>query len=177
MAAGREWLWSKKFFLAYAAQGMLVLLATFILFILGSLFLVPSPAMVIASGSAGTWLTVGYLAYIAMTLYLGVSAFIYYMLEGKVPAASKKRYDLFATLHFTLANVGIFVTCMLLMYAGYVGGAALLPASSGGGGLTPMQVHSQLLGSYPAPIAVFVGITMLGVACGFASYCTACRKR
>jgi hypothetical protein len=177
MAAGREWLWSKKFFLAYAVQGMLVLLATFILFILGSLFIVPAPAMVIASGSAGTWLTVGYLAYIAMTLYLGVSAFIYYMLEGKVPAASKKRYDLFATLHFTLANVGIFVTCMLLMYAGYVGGAALLPTSSGGGGLTQLQAHVQILSYYPVPIAVFVGITMLGVACGFASYCIACRKR
>jgi hypothetical protein len=177
VASKESWLWSRKFLCSFLLQAFLIVIATFILFIYGSEYLTPAPAMIIASGSAGMWLTVGYLIYIGMVLYLGISSSLYYQLEKTVTAANRKKYDLFAILHFVLVNVGSFITSVLLMVAGYTGESALLPLSSGGGGLTELQVHVQILSAYSLPVVVFAGITTLGVLCGIVSFWLACKKK
>ena len=168
--------WSTRFFYSALAQGALIFVATIYLFVYGSLYLKPSPAMVIASGSAGTWLLVGYAFYILMAMYLGVTAFFYNLLE-KNTGKQGKGYNLFSLAHFVLVNLGTTGITFLLMYAGYAGGAALLPAAVGGGGLTQGQVHMQILGSLPLYAVALLLMVSLGSFCGGVSYYLAFKKK
>lgn len=157
-------LWSAIF------QGAILAAVTFIVFIWGSVYLSPSPAMVIASGSAGTWLAIGYVMYIIMVLALGVTSFIYDYIEVRLRRKLDRASSLLANTHLVLMNIGILGAALLLMYAGYVGGVGLMPTSVGGGGLTQLQVHEQILGQYPLPIIVFVVATTIGVLAGGLAY-------
>lgn len=168
--------WSRWFFYSAIAQGALIFAVTVVLFLYGSEFMKPSPAMVIASGSAGTWLIVGYMVYILMILYLGVSSFFYHQIEEmkKKPGGI---YNGLSLTHLILVNIGMIGTAFLLMYAGYVGGAALLPTAVGGGGLAGLQVHEQILGVYPLRVVAFIVVTMLGALSGGLSYMLALSRK
>ena len=74
--------------------------------------------------------------------------------------------DLLAWGHIVLMNVGVVGAMFLMMYGGYLAGWAAAPAASGGGGLTPLQIHEQILGWLPQPIGGFIVIAALGALFG-----------
>ncbi|MDE1870175.1 MAG: hypothetical protein KGH71_04295 [Candidatus Micrarchaeota archaeon] len=161
---------SNRFIWSAIVQGAVLTLVTFVLFIYGSAYLTPSPAVVIASGSAGLWLMLGYVMYIIMILALGITALFYDYIEVRLGRRLDGISLLFAQAQLILMNVGIFGATLLLMYAGYVGGAGLLPTALGGGGLSELQAHVQILSPFPPEIIAFVILTMLGALCGGIAY-------
>ena len=161
---------SNRFIWSAIVQGALLTLVTFVLFIYGSLYLSPSPAVVIASGSAGTWLMLGYVIYVAMIIALGVTALFYDHIEIRLGRKLDKLSLLLAQAQLILMNVGIVGSTFLLMYAGYVGGVGLLPVALGGGGLTELQTHVQILSQFPSEVIVFVILTMIGALAGGIAY-------
>jgi hypothetical protein len=161
--------WATRFIWSAIIQGALALVWTFIWFIYGSLFITPTPSRVIAAGSAGTWLLVGYIAYILMIIALGVTALFYHYLEVTLNKPLGGITSALGWIHLVLMNVGIIGATWLLMYAGYVGGAALLPKEVGGGGLTPRETH-MILAPYPLTIVIFLIVGAIGVLAGGLTY-------
>ena len=53
----------------------------------------------------------------------------------------------------------------MLMYAGYIGGAAMLPENVGGQGFNAGQAH-QILAPFVEPISVAIIILLLGIVLG-----------
>ncbi|MDE1850852.1 MAG: hypothetical protein KGH54_03610 [Candidatus Micrarchaeota archaeon] len=159
------------------AQGAILAATTFVIFIWGSVYLSPSPSMVIASGSAGIWLAVGYVMYVVMVLALGVTSFLYDYIEARLGRRLDNASSALARVHLVLMNLGILGASLLLIYAGYVGGVGLMPASVGGGGLSQLQVHEQILGQFPVPIIAFVAATIIGVLAGGLAYIRSLLRR
>ena len=60
-----------------------------------------------------------------------------------------------AWIHLLLMNIGTASAMGLLMYVGYVGGAATLPKVVGGGGLNGLQAH-EILGPFVEPISAAI---------------------
>lgn len=158
------------FFCGAVVQGALLAIISAVLFVYGSVYLSPAPAMVMALGSAGTWLFVGYAMYTIMVLALGVTSLFYNYIEMGLGALKGMQSKL-ASAHFWLMNIGMIGSTWMIMYAGYIGGAGALM------GLNPGQIHVQLIGSYPTPIAIFVVITILGLLAGGAVFVSALRKK
>ncbi|MDE1856979.1 MAG: hypothetical protein KGH98_02735 [Candidatus Micrarchaeota archaeon] len=168
--------WTLRFIYSALGQGLVFVALTMVLFVYGSISVVPAPAQVIAFGSAGTWILAGYLSYLIMIIYLGVTALFYYYI-GKVDNGFRGSANVSAWVHFILVNIGITGACLLLVYAGYIGGAGLMPTAVGGHGLTDIQVHEQLIGMYPYLIIPFVISAVVGALFGGLSYLLALRKR
>src|SRR5262245_33369817 len=73
--------WANRFIIAAIAQGALAAGATAWL-LYDAVYGSPGPARIVAGGSAGTWLTVGYLGYIMLgPLAAAVTALFYQHLE------------------------------------------------------------------------------------------------
>jgi len=155
--------WTTRFMYAAIAQGLaaFVITALIVLPILS-----PSPAMIIASGSAGTWLTVGYLSYLVVgVMGVAVTALFYHFLEGTLHKKMSSVSNALAWSHFVLMNVGVVAATWMLMYAGFVGGSGLLSTAVGGGGLNPGQVHPTIVG-YVNPIGYSIIALSFGVLLG-----------
>ena len=58
-------------------------------------------------------------------------------------------------------NFGTTSAMGMLMYAGYIGGAAMLPENIGGQGLNGGQAH-QILSPFVEPIAIAILLLLLG---------------
>ncbi|MDE1832878.1 MAG: hypothetical protein KGH58_00490 [Candidatus Micrarchaeota archaeon] len=159
-----------RFIWAAIWQGLLAALVTAILFAYGSIYFKPAPAMVIASGSAGTWMFIGYITYIVMVIAIGVTGLLYEFIEARFRGSITGIPAMLANAHLVLMNIGVIGATWLLMYAGYRGGTALLPASSGGLGLTTLQAHEQILSVYPTYIVIFIIATIIGMLCGGAAF-------
>lgn len=156
--------WSNRFIWAAIIQGLAATLVTIPIFLPT---IHPAVAQVIASGSAGTWFLTGYVMYIVVgVLAVGLTALFYHHFE----VVLGKRYhgiaNALAWIHLVLMNVGAAAATWLLMYAGYLGESALMPASEGGGGLTALQVHEQILVHYVDPIGYLLAVTAVGVLAG-----------
>ena len=128
----------------------------------------PGISRIIASGGAGTWFTFGYIMYIVVgVIGVAVSALFYLYLERVL----KKQYqihrgaEVVAWIHLILMNFGTTVAMGMLMFAGYAGGAAMLPLSVGGRGFSAGQAH-EILAPFVEPIAASILVLILGVICG-----------
>ena len=118
---------------------------------------------VIASGGAGTWFTFGYLSYILFgVLGVAVSSVFYHYLAGNF---KKRAASALAWIHLILMNVGTSAAAGMMMYAGYQGGAAMLPTAIGGRGFDSGQAHS-IMAPFVEPIAVSILVILLGVVAG-----------
>lgn len=163
-----ESVWTKRFIVAAIVQGAIIVTLTAFL-VLGQIsFLKPEVSRVIASGGAGTWFTFGYVIYIVVgVIGVAVSALFYYYIENVL----EKQYNasrvakVLAWGHLVLMNIGTTVACGMLMYAGYVSGAAMLPLSVGGKGFTQEQAH-QILAPFVVPISGAILILTLGALLG-----------
>lgn len=167
--------WVGRFIWASIVNGAFAVLWT--LFIVWP-FARPAPSMVIASGSAGTWLLTGYTLFLTVgVVATAVTALFYLYIEGIRGKVYTGALNYLAWGHLVLMELGVIGSTWLLMYAGYLGGSALLPTAVGGGGLSPAQVHEQILQYYVAPIFYFVVTAILGALVGGLGYVLGERRR
>lgn len=160
----KESKWSMRFIWAAIIQGIFAVVWT-VPIVLPTLK--PSVAMVVASGSAGTWFLAGYVMYIVVgVLASGLTALFYYHFEVIRGKAYKGLANGLAWVHLVLMNVGTAAATWSLMYAGYIGEAALMPTSEGGLAMTGEQVHNQILIQWVDPIGLMLVVVGIGVLCG-----------
>ncbi len=156
--------WAGRFIWAAIVNGAFAVIWTVFIVWPGA---VPSPSMVMASGSAGTWLFVGYSLYLILgVLGVAVTALFYFYIESLQRRFYSGYRNMLGLGHLALMEVGVTGSTWLMMYGGFVGGAALLSKGVGGGGLTSGQVHVQILQYYPEPILAFVLVAVVGVLLG-----------
>jgi hypothetical protein len=158
--------WARRFMAAAIIQGAIVVGLTVFL-VLGQIsILKPEVSRVIASGGAGTWFTFGYLSYILIgVIGVAVSSVFYYYLAGSF----KRAANALAWVHLILMNIGTTAAAGMMMYAGYQGGAAMLPTAIGGRGFDAQQAHS-IMAPFVEPIAGSILAILTGVIAGGAGF-------
>jgi hypothetical protein len=158
--------WTKRFMAAAVVQGAVVAGLTVFL-VLGQIsFIKPEVSRVMAAGGAGTWFTFGYLAYIIVgVMGVAVSALFYHYLENVLGRHIRRSAKVLAWTHLVLMNVGTVAAMGLLMYAGYVGGASMLPTDVGGRGFNAGQAH-EILVTFVEPISAAILVIVAGVTAG-----------
>jgi hypothetical protein len=174
---GSNNLWTRRFMAAAVAQGAVVVSLTVFL-VLGQIsFIKPEVSRVMAAGGAGTWFTFGYVMYILVgVLGVAVSALFYQFLGVIRARPLANTINALAWLHLVLMNAGTAAATGLLMYAGYVGGASMLPETVGGRGFDAAQAH-QLMAPFVEPIAVAILLIAAGVMAGGAGFLVSIRFR
>jgi hypothetical protein len=160
--------WTKRFIAAAIIQGAIIVGLTAFIVLSQISLLKPEISRVIAAGGAGTWFTFGYIIYIVVgVIGVAVSALFYYYIEKVL----SKQYDstrvakALAWSHLILMNVGTTAATGMLMYAGYLSGAAMLPLSVGGKGFNQGQAH-EILAPFVEPISIAILVLILGVLLG-----------
>ena len=159
--------WTNRFIYAAIIQGAIIVGLTIFLIFSQISFLKPEISRVIAAGGAGTWFTLGYVMYVVVgVIGVAVSTIFYYYLEKILAKPYDKRLTkVLAWTHLLLMNFGTISAMGMLMYAGYIGGAAMLPENIGGQGLNAGQAH-QILSPFVEPIAIAILLLLLGVVLG-----------
>jgi hypothetical protein len=159
--------WTNRFIYAAIIQGAIIVGLTIFLVFSQISFLKPEISRVIAAGGAGTWFTFGYVMYVVVgVIGVAVSALFYYYLEKVLVKPYNKRLTkLLAWTHLFLMNIGTTTTMGMLMYAGYIAGAAMLPENVGGQGFNAGQAH-QILAPFVEPIAIAILMLLLGIILG-----------
>jgi hypothetical protein len=72
-------------------------------------------------------------------------------------------------------NIGTVAAMGMRMFAGFAGGAAMLPVSIGGRGFDAIQAH-QILAPFVEPIAAAIFIILVGVISGGIGFLVMHRK-
>lgn len=135
-------------------------------------------AKVIAGGEAGNWFIIAYLAYLVVgVVAMAVTSLFYFYIETLMGHMYKGMSKIFAWIHLVLGNIGVAGASILAMLGGYFGGAAMQPINSGGMNWTTGQVHVNILQYYPTPIAVFLGLALLGFFLGGVGYILTLRTK
>lgn len=164
----RKGRWSSRFIWAAIVQGALAVIWT-IPIVLPTVS--PPVSMVMASGGAGTWFTVGYLSYITVgVIGVAVTALFYHHIEIDLNKPYSGTLNYLAWAHLILMNIGVIAATWLMMYGGYMGGSAMLPVTRGGLGQNAEYVHEHILGGLVAPIGYSITIAILGVLSGGLGY-------
>lgn len=168
----RNNVWARRFTAAAIIQGAIIVALTVFL-VLGQVsILKPEVSRVIASGGAGTWFTFGYLSYIVVgVIGVAVSSAFYHYLAGSLTRAA----GMLAWAHLILMNIGTSAAAGMMMYAGYQGGAAMLPTAIGGRGFDAQQAHS-IMAPFVEPIAGSILAILAGVIAGGIVFLIAYRK-
>lgn len=73
-------------------------------------------------------------------------------------------------------NVGTTAATGMMMYAGYQGGAAMLPPALGGRGFDAVQAHGAI-GSFVEPIAISILLILAGVMAGGAGFISSYQRQ
>lgn len=168
--------WTKRFMAAAIVQGAVVAGLTVFL-VLGQAFFKPEVSRVMAAGGAGTWFTFGYVMYIIVGIMgVAVSALFYHYLENVLGKRIRRGAKVLAWTHLILMNTGTVGATGLLMYAGYIGGASMLPPSVGGQGFNAGQAH-EVLAPFVEPIAAAILVIVAGVVAGGIGFLAAYRSR
>jgi heme/copper-type cytochrome/quinol oxidase subunit 1 len=160
-------IWTNRFIYAAIIQGAIIVGLTIFLIFSQISLLKPEISRIIAAGGAGTWFTFGYVMYVVVgVLGVAVSAIFYYYLE-KIKGKCYNSFltKLLAWTHLLLMNLGTTSAMGMLMYVGYIGGAAMLPENIGGQGFNAGQTH-QILAPFVEPIAIAILILLLGIVLG-----------
>jgi hypothetical protein len=157
--------WAKRFMAAAVIQGAVVAGLTIFL-VLGQISFKPEISRVMAAGGAGTWFTFGYVMYIIVgVMGVAVSSLFYHYLENVLGKHIRRGAKTLAWAHLVLMNVGTAAAMGLLMYAGYLGGASMLPVDVGGRGFNAGQAHEVLV-SFVEPISAAILLIVAGVVAG-----------
>lgn len=169
--------WTGRFLWAAIIQGALA-------FIIMAIFMYlnlygetgQQPSRIVAGGSVGTWLLVGFSGYLVMILAIGLSGFFYHYLESVRGRPYRSWLErALAWGHLVLMNAGAIGATWLLMIAGYTGGSHLLtsqtppPAVFG-------EVHAIIEWTVN-PIAAFILVAALGGLLGGLGYMKALLKK
>lgn len=157
--------WTPRFMVAAIVQGAIVAGLTIFL-VLGQVSFKPEVSRVMAAGGAGTWFTFGYVMYIIVgVIGVAVTALFYHYLENTLGKTIRRTAKALAWTHLVLMNIGTVAAMGMLMYAGYVGGASMLPESVGGRGFNAGQAHEILVG-FVEPISAAILVIVAGVIAG-----------
>lgn len=167
--------WAGRFIWAAVVQGLIAAAVTVLIldplqYITGNADYY-SPAKVIAGNGAGTWMFTGYISYLVVgVVAVAVTAMFYFYIEGILGKVYSGFTNVLAWAHLVLMNVGVAASMLLMIYGGYLAGWAAAPASSGGGGLTSLQIHEQILGQLTDPIGGLILLAVLGALLGGLGY-------
>lgn len=158
--------WTKRFMAAAVVQGAIVAGLTIFL-VLGQVSIIkPEVSRVMAAGGAGTWFTFGYVMYIIVgVMGVAVSSLFYHYLENVLGRHIHRSANALAWAHLVLMNVGTVAAMGLLMYAGYLGGASMLPTDAGGRGFNAGQAH-EILVTFVEPISAAILMIVAGIVAG-----------
>lgn len=167
--------WAGRFIAAAIIEGIFAVIATILVldpiqYITGqgNYF---SPAMVIASGGAGTWFFTGYISFIVVgVVAMAVTALFYLYIEGIQGKVYKGFANFLAWCHLIFMNVGVAGSMFLMMYGGYLGGWAGAATAMGGEGLNDEQIHVQILGRLVDPIGGLILLAAIGAILGGLGY-------
>ena len=186
--------WAGRFIGAAIIQGAIAFAILGVLIGISALQMNPSPGRIVAGGdtcsvtitnqtagtgaatcsSAGMWFVVGMIGYgLVGVLGVAMSALFYQHLEVTLGAVYTGWRNFVAWLHLVLGGVGASAGTLLMAYGGYMGGAALLPVSSGGLGKNAFYVHTNILNPLAPYITALLGIALLGFFLGGVGYVTA----
>lgn len=138
----------------------------------GNFTLGPASSRIVAGGGAGSWFTMGILAYgLVGIMGTGLSALFYQHVEVNLASPLTGRKAAGAWVHLLAGSGGASAASLVMAWAGFWAGVASLPVNdrSGvyqGGWGTPDIVHSQILGPVSLPIAILMGIALLGYLVG-----------
>jgi len=170
--------WATRFVWVAIIQGALSAIVTTFL-VLGELgFMNPPVSLIVSATVPGVWIALGYLAYIILGVVgMAVTALFYQYLEVNLKSLYQGAPKTFAWLHLILGNIGVVGASWTIMYAGYLGGMASLPATLGGQGLSPLQVEELIRVDFVLPIAAFAGLSVLGIVFGGLGYIFVYRAR
>lgn len=176
--------WARRFIWTALIQGTIMFGLTMVLLVIDLVaFVSPSsgitsPESVIATGSAGTWFTIGYLGYLIVPVVgSGLSALFYHYIEAVMHRPYSGSLHTLAWAHLILGNVAIGAALALLMYGGYFGGAAMVPVDLGGGGQSAEWVHANILGGLTTPISTLFLVGALGPLLGGIGFVRSFRAR
>ncbi len=168
--------WTKKFMAAAIVQGAIVVGLTVFLVLGQASFMKPEVSRVMAAGGAGTWFTFGYVMYIIVGIMgVAVSALFYHYLENVLGKRIRGGAKVLAWIHLVLMNVGTVAAMGMLMYAGYIGGASMLPQDVGGRGFNAGQAH-EILVTFVEPIVAAILMIVAGVVAGGIGFLVAYRS-
>ena len=160
--------WTKRFLAAAIVQGAISVGLTVFLVLGQASFMKPEVSRVMAAGGAGTWFTFGYVMYLIVgVIGVGVAALFYHYLESVLgKQVSSRGAKTLAWTHLILMNVGTIAATGMLMYAGYAGGASMLPPEVGGKGFNAGEAHEAIMASFVEPISAGILIIVAGVIAG-----------
>lgn len=162
--------WASRFIWAAIIQGLLAVVVTVLIVEPLSIFGISSyysPAKIIASNGAGTWMFTGYISYLVVgVVATAVTAIFYFFIEGIQGKVYHGVTNVLAWGHLLLMNIGVTGAMFLMIWGGYLAGWASAPAASGGLGYTTGQVHVAYLGALPTPIGAFILLACLGAVLG-----------
>jgi len=167
------------FLYAAVVQGAIAALRTFLGAFGDQIGLWPVAASrVNAGGEAGTWFTVGYVVYLTVgVVATAVTSLFYFFIESVQGKQYKGVAKGLAWVHLIFGNIGVAGAALLTMVGGYLGGAAMQPATFGGQGWSTGQVHVHILQYYTNPIAAFLLIALIGFALGGLGYLLTMRSK
>ena len=158
--------WSTRFIKAAIVQGAIACGLTLFLVLGQGSLIKPEVSRIIAAGGAGTWFTFGFVMYIIVgVMGVAVSALFYHYLENVLHQRIRGKAKALAWMHLVLMNVGTIAATGLLMYAGYIGGASMLPESVGGNGFSAGEAHA-VLAPFVEPISGSILVILISVLAG-----------
>ena len=127
----------------------------------------PASSRIVAGGGAGSWFVMGLLSYLLIGIVgIGLSALFYQHLEGTMGAPLTGWRNIGAWIHLVLGGIGAAAAALLMTWGGFLAGAALLATNQGGGGHDVAYVHANILNPIVVPIAILMGVALLGYLIG-----------
>lgn len=165
------------FMYAAIVQGAIAAAVTFLGAFGDQIGLLPySVARVIAGGSAGSWFNMGYLTYLVVgVVATAVTSLFYYFIETIQGRPYKGVTKLLSYIHLVLGNLGVAGAALLAMWGGYWGVVAMANFGLNKPGATT-QAHLVLV-TVEEPIALFIGLALVGFFAGGLGYLIALRSK
>lgn len=143
----------------------------------GNYALGPASSRIVAGAGAGSWFTMGLLAYLLIGIVgIGLSALFYLHVESTLGAPLSGWRNGAAWAHLLLGGGGAAAASLLMAYAGFQAGAAALATNIGGGGHDAGYIHTNILNPVVVPIAALMGVALLGYLIGGIALSTAWLK-
>lgn len=134
---------------------------------IGNYALGPASSRIVAGGGAGSWFTMGILAYGLVAVGgIGLTALFYQHIEGTLGAPLTGWRNIGAWIHLLVGGLGAAGASLLMAWGGFQAGAALLTPDIGGGGQNVGYVHANILNPIVVPIAALMGLALLGYLVG-----------
>ena len=98
----------------------------------GNYALGPASSRIVAGGGAGSWFTMGILAYLIVAVGgTGFTAFFYQHIEGTMGSALAGGRSIGAWIHLTLGSLGSAGASLIMAWGGFQAGTALLTTDVG----------------------------------------------